>query len=65
MKVEGVKEAKADHQKNWAWARYGPSKVTPEKLVEAINNTTHRGQQKFKAILPSKRATSERTLVCS
>jgi hypothetical protein len=29
-------------------------KATPEKLVEAINSTTHRGQQRFKATLPKK-----------
>ena len=47
MKVDGVKEAKADYQKNWAWARYDPSKVTPEKLVDAIYTST-----RFKAKLP-------------
>lgn len=47
MKVDGVKEAKADYKKNWAWTKYDPAKVTPEKLVEAINTTT-----RFKARLP-------------
>lgn len=47
MKLDGVKEAKADHQKNWAWAKYDPGKVSPEKLVDAINQNTS-----FKAKLP-------------
>lgn len=50
MKVEGVKEAKADFQKDWAWAKYDPAKVTPEKLVETINKSTS-----FKAKLPEKK----------
>lgn len=49
MKVDGVKEAKADYKKDWAWARYDPAKVTPEQLVEAINKNTS-----FKASLPAK-----------
>ena len=40
MKVEGVKEAKADYQKGAAWAKYDPSKTSPEKLVDAINKST-------------------------
>jgi copper chaperone CopZ len=47
--VDGVKEAKADYQRDWAWAKYDPAKVTPEKLVEAINKNTN-----FKASLPEK-----------
>ncbi len=48
MKVDGVKEAKAEYKKNWAWAKYDPAKVTPEKLVEEINAKT-----RFRAKLPS------------
>lgn len=48
MQVEGVKEAKADYKKNRAWAKYDPAKVTPEKLVEAINTKT-----RSKAKLPA------------
>ena len=40
MKVEGVKEAKADHEKGTAWAKYDATKTSPEKLVEAINKAT-------------------------
>ena len=40
MKVEGVKEAKADYEKGLAWAKYDPAKTSPEKLVEAINKST-------------------------
>jgi len=40
MKVEGCKEAKADWEKNWAWAEYDPEKTTPEELVKAINENT-------------------------
>ena len=47
MKVEGCKEAKADWEKNWAWARYDPEKTTPEELVKAINEGT-----RFEAELP-------------
>ena len=39
-KIDGVKDAKADYEKAWAWAKYDPSKTSPEKLAEAINNTT-------------------------
>jgi copper chaperone CopZ len=38
--VEGCEEAKADWEKGWAWARYDPSKTSPEKLVEAVNENT-------------------------
>ncbi len=51
MNVEGVKDAKAEYKKNWAWAKYDPAKVTPEKLVEAINTKT-----RFKASLPESKA---------
>lgn len=49
MNVEGVSEAKADWEKGWAWARYDPSKTSPEKLVEAVNENTA-----FEAKLPEK-----------
>lgn len=42
-------EAKADWEKDWAWARYDPAKTSPEKLVEAINEDTA-----FEARLPEK-----------
>ncbi|MBI4474928.1 MAG: hypothetical protein HY646_19830 [Acidobacteria bacterium] len=47
MKVPGVIEAKADHERKWAWAKYDPAKTTPDKLVEAINKNTN-----FKASSP-------------
>ncbi len=47
MNVEGVKEAKADYKKNWAWAKYDPAKITSQELVEVINTKT-----RFKASLP-------------
>ena len=53
MKVDGVKEAKADHQKGSAWAKYDPSKTSPEKLVEAVNKSTP-----FKASLKGEEAAS-------
>jgi hypothetical protein len=40
MKVEGCKEAKADWEKGWAWAKYDPDKTIPEELVKAINENT-------------------------
>ncbi len=49
MKIDRVKEVKAEFDKNWAWAKYGPEKVTPEELVEAIHKDTP-----FKAKLPEK-----------
>ena len=48
-KVEGCEEAKADWEKGWAWARYDPSKTSPEELVEAVNENTA-----FEAELPKK-----------
>jgi len=39
-KIDGVKDAKADYEKAWAWAKYDPSKTAPEKLAEAINKNT-------------------------
>ncbi len=54
MKVEGCKEAKADWEKNWAWAEYDPEKTTPEELVKAINENT-----RFKAELPEKTSEKE------
>ena len=47
MQVDGVEEARADHVKARAWAKYDPSKTTPEKLVEAVNSKTT-----FQASLP-------------
>lgn len=47
--VEGCEEAKADWEKGWAWAKYDPSKTSPEKLVEAVNENTA-----FEAKLPEK-----------
>jgi len=49
MNVEEVAEAKADFAKGWAWAEYDPSKSSPEKLVDAINENTA-----FEAKLPEK-----------
>lgn len=49
MKVDGVKEAKAEFEKNWAWVKYDPEKTTPKKLVEAVNDETP-----FEAKLPEK-----------
>jgi copper chaperone CopZ len=40
MKVDGVTDARADHTKGSAWAKYDPSKTTPVKLVEVVNKTT-------------------------
>ncbi len=54
MEVEGCKEAKADWEKNWAWAKYDPEKTTPEELVKAINQNT-----RFKAELPEKTSEKE------
>ena len=47
MQVDGVEEAKADHSKGRAWAKYDPSKVTPDQLIEAVNTKTA-----FRASLP-------------
>jgi copper chaperone CopZ len=39
-KVEGVKEAKADHKKGRAWVTLKEgAKVDPKKLVDAVNAT--------------------------
>ena len=46
MKVDGVRDVKADAKKKSAWVKYEPAKVTPEKLVDAINKAT-----RFKASL--------------
>lgn len=40
MKVDGVREAKADYEKGWAWAKYDAAKTTPDRLVEAIKKHT-------------------------
>ena len=50
MKVDGVKDAKADATKKSAWIKYDPSKVTPKKLAETINSKTN-----FKASLETKK----------
>ena len=50
MKVEGVEDAKADFEKNWAWAKYEPEKTSPQTLVEAVNENTA-----FEAKLPDKK----------
>ena len=48
-------EAKADFAKGSAWAKYDPSKTSPEKLVEAINENTS-----FEAKLPEKTEKKEK-----
>jgi len=40
MNAEGCEEAKADWEKDWAWAKYDPDKTNPEELVKAINENT-------------------------
>lgn len=47
MKVEGVKDARADAKKKSAWVQYDPAKVTPKKLAETINKNTN-----FRARIP-------------
>jgi hypothetical protein len=56
MEVEGCKEAKADWEKNWAWAKYDPKRTTPEELVNAINENT-----RFQAELPQETSEKEET----
>ena len=50
MSVDGVQEAKADRNDKSAWVKYDPSKVTPQKLVDAINKKTN-----YKASLQRKK----------
>jgi len=46
MKLDGVKDAKAEAKKKSAWVKYDPAKVTPKQLVDTINTETN-----FKASL--------------
>ena len=50
MSVDGVQDAKADRQNKSAWIKYDPAKVTPQKLVDAINKKTN-----YKASLQKKK----------
>ncbi len=50
MSLDGVRDAKADRKAKSAWVQYDPAKVTPQKLVDAINKKTN-----YKASLQQKK----------
>jgi copper chaperone CopZ len=47
--IDGVVEFKADHDRQLAWVRYDGARVTPQKIVETINEKTP-----FRASLPER-----------